>query len=228
MSRNGEFMRDRWEHLLSLYTALQQQMERAAEEPLAFRLPPEIEDLITLGNSDSSENEREAAAGRLVDRWARLPVHRRRWTRVSSELRRLAGMHGRSPAEELRVLAIARLIEVVDATANCTLDEIPRIVRTSLNRLITEDTLGLDWRRKRESAAELKSADMFARVDAKVTVAAFVRKAHLREREIEILFRVSEGESSPAIAAALGLKADTVRQIYRRSLKKLRTIASAA
>jgi DNA-binding CsgD family transcriptional regulator len=228
MSANDELVRVSRESLLDFGRAIQELQERAAEQLFSFRFPPDVEDLITLGHSDRTENQREAAAARLLDRWAPLPVHHKRWTRVSSELRHLAEMHGRSPEVELRMLAIGRLIEIVDATANYTLDEIPGIVRRSLNRLITEDILGFDWRRTHENNDVLKSASMFAHVDAEIMVTAFIQRARLREREIEILFRMSQGEASADIGAALGLKADTVRQIYHRSLKKLRAVASAA
>jgi DNA-binding CsgD family transcriptional regulator len=183
-----------------------------------------------------SDEKRIAAAERVAEFLGHV-IHKSRWRSVKACLDKLAHGHGQTVDAELRRLIVARLFEIVDLAGKYSLTDeegVRRELRKRLNRLVTADVLGTDWRRL---AVTEQITDTHgpstpppeAQIEARLTIEQRMAAAGLTRREAEVVAHVAlyerEHGALEAAARALGMAPATARVHWHNANKKLHRAA---
>ncbi len=184
--------------------------------------------------------DREAAKADLLRRVGN-PIHPGRRHLVAPELVRQAALHHRKPKEELRARVESTFFACFEPHPGRLVRSTPRQFRATLNREVTADCLGKDWRQARrmrsvdEVAERLDVAEQYhqdwAELETVGTTAAALlpmcwEMASPRTREVmsaylELLQQNPKATVSDA-ARAVGMSPKTAHTLYDRLEAKAR------
>ena len=188
--------------------------------------------------SERDDRTRLDAASSIVGLFRR-PVHPWRWPWVLRELVQLAHNRGVDASTVLSERAASALfssvdrIKVLDPTDGRFLKRVLAI----LNRYITEDLLGQDWRNSHryEAFDEQNGAatPIYAntrtaaeRVETELAIAVAIKKAELSPREAEVVAAVKMGKSFVELAPKMNISSSTARVLFHRASQKMKKTAT--
>jgi DNA-binding CsgD family transcriptional regulator len=177
-------------------------------------------DLQAVWEPARDDDARVRAATRVVHRLGHC-VARQRWPLVQPALAQQAAQHRRSPEDELRQLAIARLFEVIvtitpHELANVSLTH--KALRRRLNNLLTMDLLGPEWQKKHLIQDQCPPG---LDLETRITVQELLDRSSLTPRECEVIDAILRDEDPQEIASYLGIRPETVRVHVSNARKKM-------
>lgn len=236
LTRQLSSIREQLEPLLQQLEALQQtcstairgmneQWRALIDDPRFRQGMRETDDLLALVCEWRSDQERIAAAERVAARLGRF-IHPKRWPAILPALQAEAKTRGTSPkAVRLEKTVNALFAEAEAALPASNLGEAYRILRTRLNKIVTVDVLGLDWRRETtEVDPDILSDDRRAlnRIEAKIEASQLIARVNLAPLEAQVMRRHIQGVQSTETADELGKADATIRSSLSRARKNLR------
>jgi DNA-binding CsgD family transcriptional regulator len=183
----------------------------------------------------TSDEDRIAAAHRLAE-WLGRVVYPARWRWVKPALDELSRVHRHSRQVELRSRIISGLFDVVGVAGAYTLaegDVVRDALRQKLNDLVTVDVLGPGWREMTSTTGaggEARTLSPEVQIEARLEVERLIAQAGLSRREAEVLQLVvakgREHGTLKEVADHLGIRASTVRVVWRRAQGKIAKVRS--
>jgi hypothetical protein len=159
------------------------------------------------------------------------PVHPRRWPAVLRAARERAEENGRTARAEvltstMQALALIRPSDVVSSPRN----PFDRIVARHVNKVVTEDFLGLDWRRRITRLDDRRlDSDEYGFTESQALEAVYgcelLVKAKLTLTEAAVLTAVAEGKPVEEWAKERGIKGSGARTTLGKARRKIREVA---
>jgi len=201
-------------------------------------------DLEIMGSEYYSEKDRMEATDRLLSIYFKTPIHPVRWERIGyaviQELLREAAAHKVSSEEELRRRERSALHAVAEeAVGDLKLRQQKKAIQSvwsALNKALTEDVLGSDWRKKSEQQefedkkhGELtleKKRKKQALDSRELELDLILRDKKLTEREAELFLLRRAGFSYEELAARLSVSPNALRTAHHRTIEKLKKLVS--
>ena len=191
----------------------------------------ERDDLALLFRDFANDDDRLAAADRIVDRIGPLRIGKRRWELIRAQL-------GTNATTKMRRRLRQRLFEAVRTAAGLmTFDEYFQpgpdeltqgqdAIRKELRNVLSEDILGPQWRdRWRETPLDKTAThdldSQAPRGDRKASALLDRLASKASRREKELLKLLAGGLSAPKAAEAMKISPATVRKMRQRLRAKL-------
>ena len=190
-------------------------------------------DLVVLTNPRYPASEKMIAAQWVAYCWFRNPIAPQRWSAIGpairQEIQERAAANGTTPEMELRASVVQALFVAEGEQPVDFVSSAPRqAFLRRLNNLVVEDLLGPDWRHR--PLADIggledilvEQADHAGEVEVALDLESMIARAHLGEKEAQIVRAIYEGEQPDEIAEKLGKKPGAVRTALSRARSKLR------
>jgi DNA-binding CsgD family transcriptional regulator len=217
-------------------------LPRSLEKTLAefharIHSDPLIVNILRAADSRASKRSRLRAATAIA-RLTKAGIASQRWATVVSELRKLAEQHRRPSKKELKLLTTSAIFIALDAANDLSITDkqgISKAIQRRVNDLVTQDILGLEWRRRskpdpptgqeRPSPSALREVPSDLReIETRLDVSRLIHKADLSDREAELMGLLRRDEDISRAARTMGIKASTARVLKSTALKKIRVL----
>ncbi len=175
---------------------------------------------------------REIAAARLSKHIGGRPIPMRRWNarrqQFRSAIEGLASRYGTS-AKAVVEDEIGRAVFLIAPALAFSIfiedQESFRALRRLVSRSATESLLGPGWReqfvRGTKKHVAATRPDPLAEVETRLQIARLIGKAHLTNRQAQVVGEILKGNSVAAVAKRLGIAPSTARVLCHRALKEL-------
>jgi hypothetical protein len=192
---------------------------------------PLIGNMLRIADSRASERSRLRAA-RALAKLTEAGIASQRWPFVKSDLKMMARQHGRPTKKERALLITSAIFNALDAAGDLSITDkeaISEAIQRRVNDLLTQDILGPEWRRKSKSeplTGEEEGPDLstLREVETRLDVSGLIHKAHLSDREAELMGLLRKDEDISEAARTMGIEDSTARNLKSTALKKIREL----